>query len=67
MVAKIRGKESSMRRLSLKHRQEVDSKQLQYGQVMSERDKAVQRARENCRKELEKPEVRAVFERLADK
>ncbi len=53
--------ESLMRKLVLK------CKQLQNRQVMNERERAVQRAMENCRKELEKPEVRAVFERLADR
>ncbi|WP_163556234.1 hypothetical protein [Helicobacter suis] len=55
-----------MRKLTLKRGQEIN-KQLQDEQAMDERKRAVQRARENCRKELEKPEVRAVFERLADK
>ncbi|WP_163566272.1 hypothetical protein [Helicobacter suis] len=50
-----------MRKLALKH------EQLQNKQVMDEHERAFQRAREICRKEFEKPEVRAVFERLADK
>ncbi|WP_205439267.1 hypothetical protein [Helicobacter suis] len=50
-----------MKKLALEH------EQLQNKQAMDEREKAVQRAMENCRKELEKPEVKAVFERLADK
>ncbi len=54
-------KESSMRKFTLKH------KQLQNRRVMDEHERAFQRAREICRRELEKPEVRAVFERLADR
>ncbi len=61
MMIGILDKESSMKKLALEH------EQLQNKQAMDEREKAVQRAMENCRKELEKPEVKAVFERLADK